>query len=79
VAPHIRYAHALAHRANYDWENAQIAYEVIMKQEDNINEYRNKVDMLNRKIMDDNITDNAEGLDFKIDLYSHFKDKGLVR
>ena len=64
MTPHIRYALALAHRANSDWANSQIAYADIMKSEDNITDYRKKVDELNRKIMDDNITDNAEGLDF---------------
>jgi hypothetical protein len=64
VTPHIRYALALAHRANCDWENAQLSYAEIMKHEDNITDYRKKVDQINRKIMDDNITDNAEGLDF---------------
>lgn len=50
-----------------------------MKNEENIHEYRKTVNAHNAKIMEDNLEGSPEALEFKIDLYSHFQEMGLVR
>ena len=47
ASPHIKYALALAYRADFDWDNALEAYLAIMKNENNISDFRKMVDGLN--------------------------------
>jgi len=46
-SPHILYALALAYRADLDWDNSLKSYSTIMKNEQNIFEYRKMIDAEN--------------------------------
>lgn len=53
------------------------AYSAIMKTSEGVDDYRKKIDQENQKIAEDNAVDNEQSLDFKVDLFSHFKQLGI--
>jgi len=61
AAPHIKYALALAYRANFDWENANAAYVPIMKNEQTILEYKQVVDKKNQLLIESNLNGDLGG------------------
>jgi hypothetical protein len=50
-----------------------------MKNETTILKYRDMVNSQNKKMMENNIAEDIGSLNFNVDLYSHFKENGLVR
>lgn len=76
---HLKYVLALAYRGNKEWDKANAAYSPIMKNEETILEYRTMINGFNKKMLDGNLTEDLGSLHFHLDIYSHFKEMGLVR
>jgi hypothetical protein len=50
-----------------------------MKNETTIMKYRDMKEALNMKMLENNISDDLGSINWHVDLYSHFKELGLVR
>lgn len=76
---HLKYVKALAYRSNLEWERAEETYKPIMKDETTILEYREMIYGFNKKVCESNLNEDPGSMQLQIDLYSHFKECGLVR
>jgi hypothetical protein len=71
-AAHILYMRALAHRENHNLEEAQAAYECIMKDKDTIFDFLRMVVALNKQTKMAKIMEDPASIEWRVDLYASF-------